>query len=396
MSTPALELADIFRLHGPAYRQAHRLPLPQHRLMQAIENCRTPALGGVVEWCDRCQFTHIQYRSCRNRHCPKCQGEARAQWLQQRQAELLPVEYFHVVFTLPEPIANIAFYNKKAVYSILFRAAAETLLEIAADPKRLGVEIGFFAILHSWGQNLHFHPHLHCVVPGGGLARHGKRWIHGRRRFLLPVRVLSARFRRRFLQALQSVYEQGQLQFFGEQENLRDPPSFARFLAPLEKVAWVVYAQPPFGGPQHVLEYLSRYTHRVAISNHRLLHMENGQVSFRWKDYRDRQHPDKVMTVAVDEFIRLFLQHTLPTGFQRIRYYGYLANSHRIGKLELCRALLATASSDLLPTLSACCQRAAELRDVDRSRCPRCGVGELSRYLLPPPWRSGWAPPDTS
>lgn len=393
---PALELADIFRLHGPAYRETHDLPWHQHRLMRAIEICRTPALGGVVEWCDRCQYTHMQYRSCRNRHCPKCQGEARAKWLEQRHAELLPVEYFHVVFTIPEPIANIAFYNKQAVYDILFRAAAETLLEIAADPQRLGVELGFFAILHTWGQNLHFHPHLHCVVPGGGPARYGKRWVHGRRRFLLPVRVLSARFRKRFLKALRAAYEQGQLQWFGEWECLRDPHSFADFLAPLAKSRWVVYAQPPFGGPQHVLEYLSRYTHRVAISNHRLLQLENGQVSFRWKDYRDPQHPDKVMTLSAEEFIRRFLQHALPTGFQRIRYYGFLANCHRIAMLERCRRLLASGQNDLLPTLPACCQRAAEWRSRDRSRCPRCRVGELARYLVLPPRRSLWPPPDTS
>ncbi len=396
MPPPTLELADIFRLHGPAYRQTHDLPLHQHRLMRAIEICRTATLGGVVGWCDHCQYSHILYRSCRNRHCPKCQGEARAQWLQQRHSELLPVDYFHVVFTIPEPIAAIAFYNKEQVYKILFRAAAETLLEIAADPKRLGVEIGFFAILHTWGQNLHFHPHLHCVVPGGGLERYGKRWIHGRRRFLLPVRVLSARFRRRFLEALRTAYDQGQLQWFGELQSLRDPHAFAEFLAPLQKTGWVVYAQPPFGGPQHVLEYLSRYTHRVAISNQRLMALQDGQVSFRWKDYRDRQHPDKVMTVSADEFIRRFLQHALPTGFQRIRYYGFLANCHRSEKLKLCRSLLTSGCSDLLPALPDCCRLAVQLRATNRSLCPRCGVGELVHYLILPPWQSLWASPDTS
>jgi hypothetical protein len=384
MAPPALELADIFRLHGPAYRQVHNVPLHQHRLMQAIETCRTPALGGVVEWCERCQYTHIQYRSCRNRHCPKCQGAARLRWLQQRQAELLPVEYFHVVFTVPEPVARIAFYNKEVVYDILFRTTAQTLLEIAADPQRLGVEIGFFAVLHSWGQNLHFHPHLHCVVPGGGLSPPHDRWIHSRRRFLLPVRVLSALFRRLFLEALESAYAQGKLQWFGELEGLRDPDSFASFLAPLKKAPWVVYAKPPFGGPQHVLEYLGRYTHRVAISNRRLLQLEDGQVSFQWKDYRDRQQPQKVMTLAADEFIRRFLQHALPPGFQRIRYYGFLANSHRTRKLDRCRQLLATRYSDLLPDPAACRARQAELTGANVAVCPQCRIGILSRFLVLP------------
>ena len=340
MPPPTPELADIFRQYGPAYRQTHSLPLHQERLMQAIEDCRTPALGGSVDWCDHCQFTHTRYRSCRNRHCPKCQGAAREKWIQQRRAELLPTEYFHVVFTLPAPIAAIAFYNKKAVYDMLFRATAETLLTIARDPQRLGIELGFFAVLHSWGQTLNFHPHLHCVVPGGGLSPDSDRWIAARRRYLLPVKVLSRRFRRLMFEALQDAYAAGQLQFFGDLEPLRQPAAFARYLAPLQKSRWVVYAKPPFGGPQYVLEYLGRYTHRVAISNRRLLHLQDGQVSFQWKDYRDRQQP-KVMTVSADEFIRRFLQHALPPGFQRIRYYGLLANCHRADKLDLCRRLLA-------------------------------------------------------
>jgi hypothetical protein len=378
MPRPALELADIFRQHGPAYRQAHELPWHQQRLMQAIETCRTPALGGVVEWCDHCQYTHVQYRSCRNRHCPQCQGLARAHWLEQRQAELLPVEYFHVVFTVPEPIAAIAFYNKAVVYDILFRATAQTLLTIAADPRRLGVELGFFAVLHSWGQNLHFHPHLHCVVPGGGLSPRADRWIHGRHHFLLPVKVLSALFRRLFLEALQQAYTAGKLQFFGDLAELSAPSRFARFLAPLEKSKWVVYAKPPFGGPRQVLEYLGRYTHRVAISNSRLLALEDGQVTFAWKDYRDGQQ--KSMTVSADEFIRRFLVHSLPSGFQRIRYYGFLANCHRAAKLELCRRCLATPAGDLLP-------RPADYRDFylaltgrDLRRCPQCGIGILIRF----------------
>jgi putative transposase/transposase-like zinc-binding protein len=381
---PTLELADIFRQYGPAYRQAHSLPLHQHRLMQAIEACRTPALGGVVEWCDHCQYTHTRYRSCRNRHCPKCQGLARAKWLEQRKAELLPTEYFHVVFTLPEPIADIAFYNKEAIYEILFRTTAQTLLTIAADPKRMGATPGFFCVLHSWGQNLHFHPHLHCVVPGGGLSADEQRWISGPRRFLLPVRVLSRLFRRLFLEALQKAYAAGKLQFFGQLQALCHPQTFLNYLAPLCHSEWVVYAKAPFGGPQHVIEYLGRYTHRVAISNRRLLAMENGEISFAWKDYRDGGK-DKVMTVSAGEFIRRFLQHTLPPGFQRIRYYGFLANCHRARKLERCRQLLASACSALLPSLPAGRAFLEALTGSDFRRCPQCGVGILACIPFLPP-----------
>jgi hypothetical protein len=383
MSRPTLELADIFRQHGPAYRQAHSLPLYQHRLMQAIETCRTEVMGGVVEWCDHCQYTHIRYRSCRNRHCPKCQGAAREKWLQQRTAELLPTEYFHVVFTLPESIAAIAFYNKEVVYDLLFAATAETLLTIAGDPQHLGVEIGFFAVLHSWGQNLHFHPHLHCIVPGGGLSADHDRWIPSRTGFFLPVKVLSRLFRRLFLEALEKAYAAGQLQFFGDLEPLRDPPAFARYLTPLKNTDWVVYAKPPFGGPQQVLQYLGRYTHRVAISNRRLLALEDGQVSFQWKDYRDQQQ-QKVMTVSAEEFIQRFLQHALPPRFQRIRYYGFLANCHRAAKLELCRRLLATPCTDLLPRPTDCRDLLAALTTSHLSLCPQCGVGILIRIQLFP------------
>jgi hypothetical protein len=378
MPPPVLELADIFRQYGPAYRQAHALPLHQYRLMQAIETCRTPALGGAVEWCDHCQYTHTRYRSCRNRHCPKCQGLAREKWLEQRRRELLPVEYFHVVFTLPEPIAAIAFYNKDVVYDLLFRASSESLLTIAGDPQRLGAEIGFFAVLHTWGQNLHFHPHLHCVVPGGGFSADHERWIAGRRQFFLPVKVLSHLFQRVFLEGLQKAHIAGQLQFFGELEPLRDPQAFARYLAPLRKCQWVVYAKAPFGGPQHVLEYLGRYTHRVAISNRHLLALEDGQVSFQWKDYRDGQQ-QKVMTVSAEEFIRRFLQHAVPTGFQRIRYYGFLANCHRNAKLTLCRQLLATACSLLLPQPADCRDFLAALTSTNLRLCPQCGRGTLIR-----------------
>ena len=331
MNGPTPELADIFRQHGAAYRQTHALPLHQHRLMQAIVNCRTAALGGAVEWCDHCQNTRIVYRSCRDRHCPMCQGLARERWIQQRLAELLPVEYLHVVFTLPEQIAAIAFYNKEFVYQILFRTVAATLLTIARDPNHLGAEIGFFAVPHTWGQNLHLHPHLHCVVPGGGLPPDGE-WKACLPGFFLPVRVLSRLFRRLFLEALEKAYADEELRFFSDLEPLREPSAFAQYLAPVRQTEWVVYAKPSFGGPQQVIEYLGRYTHRVAISNQRLVALQDGQVPFPWKDYR---HPQKqnVMTVSAAEFIRRFLQHALPPGFQRIRYFGLLANCHRKAKL---------------------------------------------------------------
>ena len=297
----------------------------------------------------------------------------------------MPTTYYHVVFTLPEPIARIAFYNKQTVYNLLFRATSQTLLAIAADPSRLGVELGFFCVLHSWGQNLHFHPHLHCVVPGGGLSPDHRQWIGGKRRFFLPVKVLSRRFQHLFLDALEKAYAGGHLQFFGELQALRDPAAFAQYLAPLRKSKWVVYAKPPFGGPERVLEYLGRYTHRVAISNRRLLAMEDGQVSFSWKDYRDGGK-DKVMTVAAGEFIRLFLQHSLPPGLQRIRYYGFLANAHRQRQLELCRRLLQTGCSRLLPSLAAC-GRLPLLTTTHRRLCPQCGADALCRIRLPPPPR---------
>ena len=376
MPRPALELADIFRHHGPAYRQAHRLCLQQWRLMQAIEACRTAALGGHVERCGHCQHRRIRYNSCRNRHCPKCQSLARAKWLQQRKAELLPVEYFHVVFTLPEPLAAVAFYNKEVVYGLLFRAAAETLLTIAGDPRHLGVEIGFFAVLHTWGQNLLHHPHLHCVVPGGGLSPDQERWTRCRPGFFLPVRVLSRLFRRLLLEALAKAHAAHQLQFFADLEPLRDPQAFARWLAPLRQAEWVVYAKPPFGGPQQVLQYLGRYTHRVAISNPRLVSLQHGQVSFRWKDYRHPQRP-KVLTVSAHEFIRRFLLHALPAGFQRIRYYGFLANCHRRDKLPLCCRLLAAPLSDLLPPAAAARDFYALLLGRNPERCPVCGIGTM-------------------
>lgn len=377
MSRAALELAHIFRQHGAAYQAARRLPRQQLRVMRAIEICRTAALGGHVEQCGHCSHIRVSYNSCRNRHCPKCQSLARARWLEQRKAELLPVDYFHVVFTLPEAIAAIAFHNQKVVYDILFRTTAETLLTIARDPQHLGAAIGFFAILHTWGQNLLLHPHLHCVVPGGGLAPEGDRWMACRPGFFLPVRVLSRLFRRLFLQALQRAFQQGQLQFFSTLKALEDRSAFAAYLEPLRSAEWVVYAKPPFGGPQQVLEYLGRYTHRVAIANQRLVALQDGAVTFRWKDYRRQQRPH-TMTLEAPEFIRRFLLHTLPSGFQRIRHYGLLSNQHRREALARCRQLLAAPLSELLPNPprdGGDLYRALTGRILNR--CPHCGIGVL-------------------
>ena len=341
MDGPRLEVGDVFRRYGETYRQQHAGSLSRDRLrvMTAIERCRTAALGGHVEQCDQCHFQRIAYNSCRDRHCPKCQSLARAQWIEDRQAELLDTSYFHVVFTVPEEIATIAYQNKEVVYDILFRATSETLRTIAADPKHLGAEIGFFAVLHSWGQNLMFHPHLHCVVPGGGLSPDGQRWIACRRSFFLPVRVLSRRFRRLFVESLEKAFDEGQLKFFSSLQELDDRKAFLRYLAPLPKKKWVVYAKKPFAGPQQVLDYLGRYTHRVAISNNRILNIEDGQVTFRYKDYRHGSQ-QKTMTLSADEFIRRFLLHVLPAGFHRIRYYGFLGNRYRKEKLQQCRHLL--------------------------------------------------------
>ena len=378
-----LELADIFRRHGDAYRQAHEghLGRVERRVMSAIELCRTAELGGHSEVCTSCGLIRCAYNSCRNRHCPKCQGQARADWLAARQAELLPVPYFHVVFTLPAPVAEIAFQNKATVYAILFRAAAETLRTIAADPKHLGAEIGIVAVLHTWGQNLHHHPHLHCVVPGGGPSLDGTRWIACRPGFFLPVRVLSRLFRRLFLESLRAAFVTDELGFFGELAELAEPAAFARRLAELRRIEWVVYAKPPFGGPEQVLAYLGRYTHRVAISNSRLVSLTDGRVGFRWKDYRHHSK-SKVMTLHADEFIRRFLLHTLPDGFHRIRHYGLLANGHRAGKLALCRKLLAVAASTENPEPV---RHHHEKAGMAFDRCPCCGGTMITLAPLPRP-----------
>jgi hypothetical protein len=367
---PALEVADIFRHHGEAYRQAHagHLGRVERRVMAAIEACRTARLGGHVERCTECGLVRIAYNSCRNRHCPKCQGGARAAWLAERQTELLAVPYFHV-FTLPAAAAAIAFHNKEKVYAILFKAAAETLSTIAADRRHLGAEIGFVAVLHTWGQSLQHHPHVHCLVPGGGLSLDGTRWVSCRPGFFLPVRVLSRLFRRLFLEKLAAAFDTGKLVFFGRLAGLSDASLFSRSLAELQRVDWVGYAKRPFAGPTAVLAYLGRYTHRVAISNRRIVALASGRVSFRWRDYR-HHNKNKIMTLAADEFIRRFLLHALPDGFHRIRHYGFLANRRRVEKLLLCRSLI-TGAYIAMPVGRD--EEHRQSADLAHDHCPCCG-----------------------
>jgi hypothetical protein len=339
---PPIEVGDIFRDHGAAWRRAHagHISLGQLKVMAAIERCRTAALGGHVLRCDDCSAIEIAYNSCRNRHCPKCQGAVARQWLADREADLLPVEYYHVVFTLPAQIADIAYQNKAVIYDLLFKATAETLTTIAADPKHLGARIGFTAVLHTWGSAMTHHPHLHCIVPGGGLSPDG--WIPCKRGFFLPVRVLSRLFRRTFLDKLHQAHRDGRLQFYGQHTGLADRSTFIQYLAPLVKSNWVVYAKRPFAGPEAVLAYLSRYTHRVAIANSRLLSHDQHHVTFKYKDYRAKNRDRyKTMRLDTDEFIRRFLIHVLPKGFHRIRHYGLFASHVRATNLQRIRNLLA-------------------------------------------------------
>ena len=344
MSRPTLEVADIFRAHGAAWRTANagHVSLGQLKVMSAIERCRTAALGGHVAACTDCAHTQIAYNSCRNRHCPKCQGAAAKEWLEARQAELLEVPYFHLVFTLPKPISDIAYQNKAVVYDILFKITARTLITIAADPKHLGARIGFTAMLHTWGSAMPHHPHLHVIVPGGGISPDGKQWISCRPNFFLHVRVLSKLFQRLFLEKLAAAHEAGRLHFFTDLAHLAERDAFSRYLAPWHNADWVVYAKPPAAGPDAVLAYLSRYTHRVAISNSRLITLDDKGVTFKWKDYRAKgRYRQKTMTLTTDQFIRRFLCHVLPKGFHRIRHYGLLANGNRAANLARARQLLA-------------------------------------------------------
>jgi hypothetical protein len=373
-----LEVADVFRHFGPVFRGQHgaSLSAARWRAMIAIERCRTVALGGHVERCSGCGHQRVAYNSCRNRNCPKCQGLARAQWLEARQAELLDVPYYHVVFTVPDVIATIAFQNQTVVYDILFRAVSETLRTIAAEPKHLGAEVGFLAVLHTWGQNLMHHPHLHCLIPGGGISLDDSRWIACRPGFFLPVRVLSRLFRGLFLHYLEKAFAAGALNFFSAQRHLHEPAAFRRHLAPVHDTEWVVYAKRPFAGPAQVLDYVGRYTHRVAISNNRLVSMDGDKLRFRWKDYRDGNR-QKTMTLEAGEFIRRFLIHVLPDGFHRIRYYGFLGNSHRARKLARCRELLGMVQAEPVAADPRADYRNRYEALTGRSlrECPHCHTG---------------------
>jgi len=393
MARERLEVADIFRAHGSAWRRANagHLSLGQLKVMSAIERCRTAALGGHVAACEDCDHRLIAYNSCRNRHCPKCQGAAAKDWLAARQAELLPVPYYHLVFTLPAPIAGIAYHNKAEIYGALFKAAAETLTTIAADPKHLGARIGLTAVLHTWGSALTHHPHLHCIVPGGGISLDGSHWVACRPGFFLPVRVLSRLFRRLFLEKLAAAHEAGHLRFFNDLTQLQDRDAFADLLAPLRKIEWVVYAKRPFAGPEAVLAYLSRYTHRVAIANSRLVAFDDQGVTFKWKDYRakapDRQ---KIMTLTPGEFIRRFLIHVLPSRFHRIRHYGLFANGARADNLARARELLnVTAPQDETEPITETDDRMERLKQP----CPCCGGPMIIIETFEPGHRPRAPPP---
>jgi hypothetical protein len=369
-------VADVFRHFGPAFRDRNgaSLSAARRRAMVAIESCRTAALGGHVDQCDDCGHQRMSFNSCRYRSCPKCQGLERAQWLKDRQAELLDVPYFHVVFTVPAEIEVIAFQNQTVVYDILFRAASETLRKIAADPKHLGAEIGLLGVLHTWGQSLQHHPHAHFLVPGGGIAPDGNSWVACRPGFFLPVTVLSRMFRGLFLHYLTKAFAAGTLHFFSAHRHLHEPAAFRRYLAPVWNTNWVVYSKRPFAGPAQVLDYVGRYTHRVAISNNRLLSMDNGKVRFRWKDYRDGNR-QKTMTLDGEEFVRRFLIHVLPDGFHRIRYFGFLGNCHRARKLERCRELLGMSGTVPPGPPADYCDRYEALTRRSLRECPHCHTG---------------------
>lgn len=384
MSRPVLEVADIFRASGATYRaqQAGHLSLGQLRVMSAIEACRTQSLGGHVRRCEDCAHVEIAYNSCRNRHCPKCQAGAAYAWLDARRAELLPVPYYHVVFTLPVPIADIAYFNKAIVYDALFKAASEALLRIAADPKHLGAKIGVTMVLHTWGSALTHHPHVHCIVPGGGVSKDGASWVACRPGFFLPVRVLSRLFRRLMLERLAAAHDAGTLRFFGDHLALKQRDAFRAFLRPLHRCDWVVYAKQPFAGPEQVLSYLARYTHRVAIANSRLLAFDGAEVRFKWKDYRsDGVARRKVMTLAAGEFMRRFLLHVLPNGFHRIRHYGLFGNSARKANVARAKQLLA---APVAPTPS-------DAAPAKERVCPCCGgrmslIEQFERWRAPSIW----------
>jgi len=383
-----LEVAEIFRQHGPAYRESHRLPRNHLRVMRAIEVCRTSVLGGHRDQCDHCGHVEISYNSCRNRHCPKCQTLRKEKWIEARLEDLLPIEYFHVVFTLPSELNLLVSMNRKVMYDLLFRSASETLMELAKDPKHLGAGIGGISILHTWGQNLMDHPHVHCIVTGGGLSSDRNRWVSCRKGFFIPVRVMSALFRGKFLDLLKRCFQSDALVFPDSLGHLKDPTDFETFRKNLYHKKWVVYCKPPFDGPQGVLQYLGRYTHRIAISNHRLLHLQNGDVSFLWRDYADHQR-QKIMTLNADEFIRRFLLHVLPPRYVRIRHFGLLANRKRKTTIALCRKTLGDGQTpnqqnDRKETWQ---QQLFRICGIDVTLCPVCQKGRMYTIALLLPYR---------
>ena len=394
---PAWEVADVIRLHGEAFLATHGLNAEQRRTLYDLADCRTQALGGHVQRCLDCGHDRIAYNSCRNRHCPKCQALARARWLEREAKLLLPVEYHHVVFTLPAEVAELALANPALMYNALFQAASATVRDVAANPKRLGAQVGTLMVLHTWGQNLHHHPHVHAVVTGGGLSCNlssnidvSPQWRPCRPGFFLPVRVLSRVFRGKYLALLQAAFEQGKLAFPGRLAFLKDPDAFNAWLRPLSSKDWVVYAKPPFGGPAQVLKYLARYTHRVAISNSRIVDVKDSRVTFRYKDYAD-DHRSKTMTVSADEFLRRFVQHVLPRSFVKVRHYGLLANRHRAEKLKTCRRLLLPIAVVGTPPSTA-----APIAPAAPPGCPKCGGCRLVRIELPKEPPRPLTPPPTA
>jgi hypothetical protein len=384
----SLEVADIFRQHGPAYRQSHRLSRNQWRAMRAIEECRTAALGGHTDQCDQCGHLEISYNSCRNRHCPKCQTLRKEKWIEARRKDLLPIEYFHVVFTLPAALNPLVSMNPQLLYDLLFRSASETLSQLTQNPKHLGAKVGMIGILHTWGQNLMDHPHTHWIVTGGGLSSDGRRWRSCRKGFFLPVRVLSALFRGKFLDLLKDGFQRGDLVFPTNLRHLQDPKNFETFRRHLYRKPWVVYCKPPFDGPEGVLQYLGRYTHRIAISNNRILTLQDGKVSFLWRDYADHNR-QKTMTLQADEFIRRFLLHVLPARYVRIRHFGLLANRNCKDHIALCRMILedgktVTKENDRQETWQ---EQLLRICGIDVTTCPVCQKGRMFRIELLPPYR---------
>ena len=390
MGDSKIEVGDIFRSYGTAYRRRYKLRTAALKVMSALERCRTSALGGHVDVCESCGVLRNSYNSCRNRHCPKCQGLARERWLIARKKELLPVSYFHVVFTIPDVLNRLALVNQQLVYDILFKAASETLLDLGRDPQHIGADIGLIAILHTWGQNLMDHPHVHCIVPGGGLSKDGQRWIFPRKAkadkpFFIHVNVLSDLFKKKFLHYLNQAYKNGELKFVGEIELLGSPQAFQGLLDKLYSIKWVSYCKRPFGGPKQVIEYLGRYTHRVAISNYRIQKMEDGKVSFKWRDYRDNNR-EKIMTLDAFEFIRRFLLHVLPKGYCKIRYYGLLSNRHKSSKLKRSKEVLCVCKHEEAaaePSLDWA-DLIFQLTGKDPRICPECGQGRMVRLQILP------------